>query len=74
MLLGRKGRNKAQFPQTGLTAVVLLGNTMKSWEILVYLKKTANRHTHECFLSQPFSSRHTQESSSFKTQQNILAK
>lgn len=49
---------QAQFPQTALAAVTWLGNVlqMKNWEILVYLKRPANGHTHECFLSQSFSS------------------
>lgn len=67
---------QAQFPQTGLAAVRILGNVllMKNRENLVYLKRLANRRTHECFLSQSFSSRDTRESSSFRTQQKILAK
>jgi len=55
---GEVVEKQAQFPQTGLAAVKLLGNVlqMKTWEILVYLKRLTNRHSHECFLSHWFSS------------------
>lgn len=58
---GEVVEKQAQFPQTGLAAARLLGNMlqMKNREILVYLKRPANRRTHECFLSQSFSSRDT---------------
>lgn len=75
-LWGEVVEKQAQLPQTGLAAVKLLGNVlqMKNREIPVYLKRLTNRCTHEWFLSQSFSSRDTRESSSFKTQQKILAK